>query len=403
VRGPLAIAGALVALVATTVAVARLREAPPAVERSAVVVGTVERGRLVRTVLGHGALVPEEVQWVVAIQPARVKRILVRAGATVRAEDVVVELDNPDLELAALDAERQLASTETELVSLGVTLETGRLAQGAVVEGLKGELAQAARRDVAGEALQGNGVLSRLDRDDARDRREALAGRLALEQKRLDVLGRGRAALLWAHRSQAERLRAIVAFRREQIAALHVRAGAEGVVQAMPVEPGQWVMPGSVIAKVAKPDRLKAEIHVAESQAKEIRIGQVVRVGRDGIARGRVRHVDPAVQSGVIRVDVAFDGAPPEGARPDLSVDGVIEIEQLDGVLYVGRPALAQPGRPVSLFKVDATGYEAERVRVELGSASVSAIEIKSGLIEGDRVLLSDTTAFDDNDRLRIR
>ena len=401
-RGWLAIAATAGALVVTTLWVARLRDAAPSIDAGSLVVGTVARGPLVRTVLGHGTLVPEEVQWVVAVTPARARRVLARVGAVVGADDVLVELDNPDLELAALDAEQKLAGAEADLLSLGMTLDSGRLAQRAAIAVLRGDLAQAERRDVAGDALHEGGVLSRFDREDARDKHGGLAARVIVEEQRLDVLARGKNALLAAQRTQLARLRAIAAFRREQIAALRVRAG--GVVQEMRIEPGQWVTPGTLIARVARGDRLKAEIRVAETQAGEIRVGETVRVDTHaGLADGHVIHVDPAVQGGTIRVDVAIDGALPGAARPDLSIDAVIELSRLDDVLHVARPAFAQPGHATSFFRIDRRGDEATRVRVELGHASVVDVEIKSGLAEGDRVILSDTSAHDAADRLRLR
>lgn len=402
-RWPLAIAGAA-GLTGMTLGAGRLKDAAPTVDSGSLILGTVERGPLVRSVLGHGTLAPEEVQWVVAVHPARVKRVVVRVGAAVQADDALVELDNPDLELAALDAARQLAGAETDLVNLGVTLESGLLGQASTIASLKGDLAQVERRDRAGDALEEGGVLSGFDRRDTRDKRDSLAARLAAEQERLAVLGRGKRALLTSQRTQVERLRGIVAFRREQIAALRVRAGADGIVQEMPIAPGQWVMPGTLIAKVARPDRLKAEIRVAETQAGELRIGQAARIDTHaGLAQGRITHVDPAVQGGSIRVDVAIDGELPASARPDLSVDATIELERLEDVLHVPRPALAQPGRPASLFRLDRRGDEASRVRVELGSASVLDVEIKGGLAEGDSIILSDTSAYDAADHLRLR
>jgi hypothetical protein len=400
----LAIAATAAALAAATLSLTRLRDAAPSIDAGSLVVGTVARGPLVRSVLGHGTLVPEEVQWVVAVTPARARRVLSRVGAVVGADDVLVELDNPDLELAALDAEQKLAGAEADLLSLGVTLESGRLVQRAALATLRGDLAQAERRDLAGDALQDGGVLSRFDRDDAHDKRGALAARVTVEEQRLDVLAHGKDGLLAAQRTQLARLRAIAAFRREQIAALRVRAGAGGVVQEMRIEPGQWVTPGTLIARVARGDRLKAEIRVAETQAGEIRVGEIVRIDTHaGLADGHVIHVDPAVQNGSIRVDVAIDGGLPAAARPDLSIDAVIELERLDDVLHVARPAFAQPGHVASLFRIDRRGDEAARVRVELGQASVVDVEIKTGLSEGDRVILSDTTSHDQTDRLRLR
>lgn len=399
------IAASLVAvLTLATIAFGRLREAPPAIDAGNVVLGTVTRGDIAREILGHGVLVPEEIHWVVAIAPGRVKRVAARVGAVVRADDVLVELDNADLEIAAVDAERQLASAEADLASLRVSLTGQRLALEASLAQLRGEVAQAARRDAANEALSAGGLVSQLDRDDAREKSASLGRRVAVEERRLAVIARGERDLPAAASRQVDRFRAMAAVRREQLAALRVAAGADGTVVEMPIESGQWVVPGAVIAKIARPGRLKAEIRVAETLAQEIAIGQPVRVDtHTAVALGRVAHVDPAVRGGTIRVDVAFDRGAPEGARPDQSVDGVVEIEHVDGVLRLPRPALAQPGRVARLFKLDPRTGEALRTTVDLGRASIDAVEIKAGLAEGDRVILSDTTAFEAASRLRIR
>ena len=400
----LAAATLLVGLGVATIAFARLRAAPPELDAATTLVGTVERGDLVREVLGHGVLVPEALQWVVAVTPARVRKVLVRAGAPVDPDDVLVELDNADLELAALDADRQLGAAETERAGQEIALENQRLTSEASVFGLRGDLAQASRRDAVSEALATSGVLSRLDRDDARDKSQSLAARLESETKRLELLSRGAKDLSAAERAQIERLRAIARFRRAELAALHVVAGARGVVHEMPIEPGQWVVPGAVIAKIAKPGELKAEIRVPETLAKDVEVGQAVRIDTHAaIARGRVARVDPAVRGGTIRVDVVFDGPPPDGARPDQSVDGVVEVERAKAVLRVPRPALAIAGRTASLFKLDPRSNEARRVSVELGRASLDAIEIKGGCVEGDRLVLSETTSLDGVDRIRLR
>lgn len=403
-RAPLAIAALASIAAVATIAFARMRDAAPTVDASTVLIGTVERGPMVRSILGHGALVPEHVRWVVAVNPARVKHVVVRVGATVAADDVIVELDNPDLELAALDAERQLASAETDLVSLGVSLDGQKLAQKAAVEALRGDVLSAKRHDAAGEALADGGVLSSLDRDDARDHHSALEARLGAEEERLGVLARGKSSLVSSQRAQVERLRAIAAFRREQVAALRVRAGAAGLVQEMPLEGGQWVVPGTMIAKIAEPGGLKAEIRVPEVQARDVASGQVVRVDTHaGIAQGHVARIDPAAQNGTIKVEVALEGELPSAARPELSVDGTIEIERLPDVLHVARPALAEPGRTASLFKLEGPSGEATKVAVELGRASADTIEIKGGLAAGDRVVLSGTTQLEAEKRIRIR
>lgn len=390
------------ALLLLTLALRQLRAAPPTVDRTTVWIDTVREGPLLLEVQGQGALVSEEVRWITAITPGRVERIALRPGAAVGPDTVLLELSNPDLQLQALEAERQVVSAEAELVNLRATLENQRLAQESLIASLGSDTGDARRRAAADQDLFDKGFLSDLEMRQSRDRAEERAVRLSFERRRLDVLAQGTAAQAQAQRVQVERLRAIAEFRRRQVSALHVQAGVAGVLQEQPLQVGQWVTPGTLLAKVARPDRLKAEIRVPETLAKDVQIGQEAKIDtHNGVIAGKVARVDPAVQGGTVRVDVALSGALPQGARPDLSVDGTIELMRLPRVLYTGRPALGQAGATVGLFRL--TGDTAARVPVRLGRSSVRAIEIASGLRAGDQVILSDMSPWDGVDRIRLQ
>ena len=349
---------AAVALVGVTVGLRRLRPAAPAVERGRVWMDTVRRGPMVREVLGQGTLVPEEIRWIAARTNARVERVLVKPGARVKADTVLLELANSDTQLEALEADRQLAQAQAELANLQATLNAQQLAQESVIATLGSELGEATpagprRRGAGGEGVHrpswswprpGSG-------------RRSWAGRLSFEQKRLGAQGKGIAAQVAAQRAQVERLRSITEFRRQEVEALKVRAGVDGVLQELALQPGQSVAAGALLAKVARPDRLQAEVRIPETQAKDVRIGQKAIVDtRNGVMPAQVARIDPAAQAGTVRVDVALEGALPDGARPDLNVEGTIEIERLASVLYVGRPAFGQPEGTVGLFRLEPDG-----------------------------------------------
>lgn len=388
--------------VSLTLALRQLRAAPPTVARTTVWIDTVREGPLLLEVQGQGTLVSEEVRWITATTPGRVERIALRPGAAVGPDAVLLELSNPDLQLQALEAERQVTGAEAELVNLRATLENQRLAQESLIASLGSDTGDARRRATADQDLFDKGFLSDLEMRQSRDRAEERAVRLSFEQRRLQVLAQGTAAQAQAQRAQVERLRDIAAFRRRQVAALQVQAGVAGVLQELPLQVGQWVTPGTLMAKVARPDRLKAEIRVPETLAKDVQIGQEARIDtHNGVVAGKVARVDPAVQGGTVRVDVAMAGPLPQGARPDLSVDGTIELMRLPRVLYTGRPALGQAGATVGLFRL--TGDTAVRVPVRLGRSSVRAIEIASGLRAGDQVILSDMSPWDGVDRIRLQ
>jgi multidrug efflux pump subunit AcrA (membrane-fusion protein) len=389
-------------VIGVTLGLRRLRAAAPTVDRAVVWIDEVKRGPMLREVQGQGTLVPVEIRWITAVAPARVDRVRVLPGTKVQPETILVDLINPDVELQLLEADRQLAQAQAELVNLEASVTNQRLAQESVVASLDSEHQEAQRRAQADAELAKKGFLSDLEMATSRDKEATLSGRKAFEQKRLGALQKGIVAQVQAQRQQVERLRSIAEFRHREVDALHVRAGVAGVLQELPLQPGQSVAVGAVVAKVAQPDKLKAELRVPETQAKDVQLGQKATVDtRNGLVVGTVSRIDPAAVSGTVKVDVQLDGLP-AGARPDLSIEGTIEVERLQNVLYVGRPAFGQPGVSIKLFKL-VDGDEAVRVDVKLGKASVRTIEVRGGLVEGDRVILSDMTQWDGAERVRLR
>jgi HlyD family secretion protein len=398
-----ALIGAVV-VVGASAGLRRLRVAAPTVERGTVWMDTVQRGPMVREVLGQGILVPEEIQWIAAKTAARVERVLVKPGAPVEANTVILELANSDLQLAALEADRQLAQGQAELANLQATLNGGKLAQQSVVATLGSDLADARRRARADEELAKKGFLSELEQGQTQGRASELAGRLEFEKKRLVAQSQGIAAQVTAQRAQVERLRSIAEFRRKEVEDLKLRAGVPGVLQELSLQRGQSVAAGALLAKVARPDRLKAEVRIPETQAKDVLTGQKASIDtRNGVVPGHVVRIDPAAQAGTVLVDVTLDGPLPAGARPDLNIEGTIEIERLASVLFVGRPAFGQPGSSVGLFRLEEDGGSATRTTVKLGRSSVKSVEILSGLKQGDRVILSDMSQWDQVDRVRLQ
>lgn len=397
------VVGALIAI-AGMVALTRLGPAAPAVARSTLWIDTVRRGPLVRQVRAPGTLVPERVRIISALTAGRVERLAVRPGSIVTEGTVLLELSNPDVQLQALEAERQLGAAEANLVSLRSQLEMQRLQQQGVLATVMSDYNEAKRSADVIAALDAKGLSSANEVARARDRVQELASRRAAEQGRLDVIERTLRAQLSLEKANVERMRAVVQFQRSRLAAMRVVSGEAGVVQEMPLELGQWVVSGQLLARVAQPGRLKAELRVPETQAPEVVLGQPVAIDtRNGVVPGLVARVDPAVQNGTVRVEVSLEGTLPKGARPDLTVDGTIEVGRLRDVLSVGRPAYAQPNGTVSLFVLSADGESARRVQVRLGLASVDAVEVLQGLDVGDRVILSDVAQWDGQDRLRIR
>jgi len=397
-------AATAVAVLLITLGLSRLKPAAPSVDRGTLVIDTVKRGGMLRQVRGLGTLVPEELRWIPAATEGRVERIVVQPGSTVNPETIILELSNPELEMQALDAESQLRAAEAQYAELKVRLESQHLDQEAAAASVQADYAQARMRADTDQQLADQGLVADLNRKLSRVAADQLENRNRIEQRRLAIAGDSIKAQLAGQQAQVEQKRVLARLRRNQVKAQAVRAGIGGMLQQVPVEVGQRVTPGTILAKVAEQNRLKAVIKVAETQAKDVQIGQPASIDtRNGVVDGRVSRVDPAAQNGTVTVDVAFTSELPKGARPDLSVDGTVELERLENILYVGRPAQGGQGPgPVGLFKLEEGGSTATRVTVRLGRTSVSTVEVVGGLKEGDQVILSDTSAYDAVDRIRL-
>jgi HlyD family secretion protein len=393
----------ILAAAAITLGLSHLKPAAPAVDRDTVWVDAVKRGPLVRQVRGLGTLVAEEIRWIPAQTEGRVERIIVKPGTMVQKDTVLLEMSNPQLDLEALDAEWQLKAAEAESINLKVRLQSQLLDQQAAAATVEAAWHQARLQADADEELGQKGLVSDITRKISKSRAEELANRLKIEKQRLEINTESLRTQLAVQEARLEQLRALHRLKRSQVAALRVRPGIAGVLAELPVEVGQRIAPGANLAKVTVPGRLRAELRIAETQARDIQIGQSASIDtRNGVVPGRVVRVDPAARNGTVTVDVAFDGPLPKGARPDLSVDGTITLERLDDVLFVGRPATGQEQSVVGLFRLESGGREARRVQVSLGRASVNAVEIVDGLKEGDEVILSDVSRWDAFDRLRL-
>jgi HlyD family secretion protein len=403
VRQAAFIVAGLTAVLLITVGVSRLKPAAPTVDRATVWIDTVKRGPMLRQVRGTGTLVPEDSRWIPATTDGRVERIVLRPGAAVAADTVILELSNPELEQSVLESALQLRAAEAQLENRRAELESQLLALRATTAQVEAEYRQARLQAEADEALARDGLTSELTMKISRSRADELEHRSRLERQRLETAERALKSQLAVQEAEVDRLRTVHQLRRSQLDALRVRAGVSGVLQQVPVEVGARVTPGANLARVADPTRLKAELRIAETQAKDVQIGQLAIVDtRNGTVEGRVSRIDPAATNGTVLVDVALEGPLPRGARPDLTVDGTIELERLDEVVYVGRPAFGQEHSTVGLFKLEPDGT-AVRVQVRLGRSSVNTIEILDGLRPGDQVVLSDMSAWDTFDRVRLR
>ena len=398
------ITAGIAGLVLVTVALSRLKPAAPSVERSTIIIDGVKRGPMVREVRGPGSLVPEQVRWISAVTGGRVDRVNVRPGDHVSAGTVLLEMSNPDVQLQAITAQQQLGAAQAQLVSLRTQLESQRLNQAGVVASMRTQLHDAQRTLVASESLTTRNLISANDAAHARDAMQELSERLHIEESRLALMTSTVDSQLALQREQVQQLRAIDQYNQARVASMRVTAGTDGVVQDLTLEPGQWVQSGTTLARVLQPGRLKAVLRIPETQARDVALGQSTTVDTHlGIVHGRVIRFDPNSQNGNVTVDIALDGTLPQGARPDLQVEGTIELERLASVVYVGRPAYAQPNAPLGLFKLVDGGHYAERVPVNLGRASVNLIEVTSGLEVGDSVIVSDMTRWDNVDRVRVK
>jgi HlyD family secretion protein len=388
---------------------AQLKPAAPPVERGTVWIDTVKRGPMLRQHRGLGTLVPEDILWVPALTDGRVEKILVRPGAEVQTNTVLLVLSNPQLELEALNAEWQVKTAEATYQDLAARLQNQKLDQQAAAARTAAEYANAKLTADVEQKLGEQGLTSDVKVKTTKALADELANRSQIEVQKVDSTVKSIEAQLAAQRVQIEKLRAEYALKKQQVQQLTVRAGAHGVLQQLganpvtPVEVGQRLTAGTVLAKIAQPSRLKAELKIAETQAKDIMIGQVAQIDtRNGFVQGRVTRIDPAVQNGTVTVDVRLEGKLPDGARPDLSVDGTVELERLDDVVYVGRPVFGQPNSIITLFRLEPDGKEATRVQVKLGRSSVNTIEVVEGLSVGDQVVLSDMSAQDAHNRIRL-
>ncbi|MGQ0760906.1 MAG: efflux RND transporter periplasmic adaptor subunit [Acidobacteriota bacterium] len=393
----------LFAISIITFGVSRLRPASPSLERSTALIETVKRGPMLRDVRGSGTLVAEDIRIIAASTAGRVERVLVQPGTEVGPGTVLLELSNSELKQSAVDAEYQVKAAEAEQKNLKVKLESERMTQQSVTATVKAEYQQARLQLDADEALAKKGVLPALSVKISQVRTQDLANRYEIEQKRLDIVTRSADAQIAAQQARVSQLRALLNLKNEQVNNLRVLAGTRGVLQQLTVEEGQQVAPGTDLARVVAPEHLKAELKIAETQVKDVQIGQRAQIDtRNGIIPGHVSRMDPAAQQGTFTVDVALDGALPAGARPDLTVEGTIELERLDDVIYITRPAFGQAHSTIKLFKLDPDGNNATRVQVKVGRSSVNALEVLEGLQPGDRVIVSDTSALDTFDRIRL-
>ena len=394
---------AVVALGAVSLALSRLGPASPKVERSTVLIDTVRRGEMLREVRGSGTLVAEDIRWLPAATEGRVERILGHPGDRVAPDTVILELSNPELERVVLDATWEVKAAEADLQRDRKRLQSQLLNEKAAAATVQSEFHQAQMEAELQEKLAVDGLTSDLELKRARLRATEQGTRQTLEQERLLVAAEAGEAQLVAQRARLEQLRALLALRRDQLDGLRVRAGTSGILQEVPVEVGQSVTPGTNLARVAQPGRLKAQLQIAETQVPAVSLGQNARIDtRAGVVEGRVSRIDPGSRNGSVTVDVSLSGELPHGARPDMTVDGTIELERLPSVLFVGQPAGARESTEMTLFRLAPSGDEAERVPVRVGRISATTVEIVSGLKEGDRVVVSDTSAWEKSPKIRL-
>jgi HlyD family secretion protein len=402
------------ALGAATYGVRQLKPALPSVDGGTVWPDTVKRGPMLRQVHGLGSLVPEEVVWISAVTDGRVEKIFIQPGTLVRPDTVIMQLSNPTLSQGMLAAEFDLKQAEANLADLSVTLQSTTFDKQAVAAQVSSDYSDARLAADRDQQLSKLGLIPDLDVKLSQSKAKQLEFRNQLEEKRLGIIHQSVEAQLAAQKVKIDQLKAAYALKQQQVDQLRVRAGVAGMLQqlgnatsaapnAPPLESGQNVLAGAILAKVAQQDKLKAQVKITETEAKDIAIGQPASIDtRNGIIPGRVTRIDPSAVNGTVLVDVALTGPLPQGARPDLSVDGTIDIERLNDVVYVGRPTVGQPNSTVTMFRYDPDGKTATRVTVKLGRASVNSIEVLGGLKVGDKVILSDMSQQDSHDRIRL-
>ncbi|MGH9449593.1 MAG: efflux RND transporter periplasmic adaptor subunit [Terriglobia bacterium] len=395
---------AVVAILIVTVGLARLKPAPPGVDRSTLWPDTVKRGAMDVQVRGLGTLVPVQLQFIPAVTDGRVERRFLLPGVKVAPDTLLLQLTNPQLQQEAQSAEWTYKADVANLESLKSTLNNDLLSEQSTLTNLEAEYKQAQLQSGVDEQLAAKGIDSQLTAQLSNAKAAGLAAQVAIEQKRVATLKQSLTSQLAALQAKAEQDQAMYQLKKSQLDALMVHAGYNGILTDIPVEVGQQVKAGDTLAKVVDPTKLKAQLQIAETQAKDIQIGQSASIDtHNGIISGKVVRIDPAVVNGTVTVDVALEGALPDGARPDLSVDGTVLISHLNDVLYVGRPAFGQAYSTVGLFKEVDDGKEAVRVQVKLGEASVNEVQILQGLNQGDTVILSDMSRWDAFDRIRLQ
>ena len=395
---------ALLLVIGLSAALARMEPAAPTVDRATVLTDTVKRGSIVRQVRGVGTLVPEDTRWIPAVTDGRVERIVLRPGAEVTADSVILELSNPQVEQDASAARLALRSAEATLANLRVQLRNERLTQESTVATVNADYQQAKLDAEAKESLAQEKLIGSLELKQSQIKAETFKTRLDIEQRRLASADESIDARTRVQDAAVDAARDLLRLQESRLASLRVRPGFSGVLQQVPVEVGQRVGPGTNLARVADPMRLKAELRIAETSARDIEVGQPAEIDtRNGIMAGRVSRKDPAATNGSVLVDVTLTEALLRGAVPDLSVDGTIQLERLENILYVARPSLGQDQSTIGLFRLRPNSSDADRVQVKLGRSSVNAVEVISGLKEGDTVVLSDMSQWDSVDRVRLK
>jgi len=397
---------AVVVLILITWGLSRLKPAAPPVDRATVWMDTVQRGTMVRAVRGNGTLVPEEMRWITAVTAGRIEQRYLQPGATIDSTTVILRLSNPDVEVQLLESQQQLSQAQTQLITLRSQLQTQRLTQQAVVAQTRTQYLDAKRVYDQNQRLfdRNPDLVARADLDRSKELAEELETRLQLGEEELRVSESTYQDQINAQEEQINRLTAIVSFNTDRLRSLEVTAGVSGVLAELPVQEGEWVQAGGTLARVVQPGRLKAEVRIPQTQAQDIAVGQTAYIDtRNDTILGRVSRIDPAVQNASVLIDVALPENLPRSARPDLTIDGTVEIERLEDVVYVGRPAYGNPNSRVGIFKLVEGGNYAERVSVQLGASSVNEIEVVEGLQPGDVVILSPMDQWDGYDRVRLR
>jgi HlyD family secretion protein len=404
IRQAVYVVSTVLVVVLVSVGLGRLKPAAPTVEAATLWPDTVKRGPMVRQVRGLGTLVPEDIRWIPATTEGRVEKIILRPGTSVTPDSVILQLTNPELDQEVQDAELKLQAAEASLVNLQVQVQNDLLQQRAATAAMEADYSKAKMQADMNQALADKQLVSTLTLQQSKLDADQFAIRTQIARDQLASRAKSGEAQLAVQQSIVDQAKAVLQLRQRQREELLVRAGLTGMLQLVPVEAGQQVAPGTNLARVANPGKLKAEIKIAETQAKDVQIGQKASIDtRNGIIEGHVTRLDPSVQNGTRTVDVSLDSDLPRGAVPDLSVDGTIELERLDDVLFMGRPAFGQEQSTVGIFKVDPTGETATRVQVQLGRSSVNTVEVIAGLNAGDRVILSDMSAWDGFDRVRLK